>query len=452
MTMPLDPGSLPEPTRADRWQLLRAGVVNLWEFDVAEYWLAGGRAQFVGQNQSGKSTLMALTSLILLAGDLDRQLVDTFGQGHKAFRYYVEPTSDPQDRRESGPATTRGWAWLEFARLGEDGPRYFTCLLFAQARRGVTGLDQTWAVCTGTTRVRAGLDLHQAAAVRPPSQLVAVPGFAVAGNGADYRSRVAGELFGFTDPDRLDAVVRMLKVLRTPHLGQRLDPGFFTEQMRIALPAIEPARVADLAEGWDAVDALARDRDHTRTARDAVAGYLARAWNPWADAVLRGRAGQLIASLAGLEEASQATDDAGQAVAAARDQVAGTAAQLQAARDTLDRVEQGYEDLLTSPAYQDTSGRTARLEQLQQAAARSRQAAADTAAEASKSQAALDRRASERQAAIEAAARAADRVATAARAATAAAEAAGLPPRPRPGRPAARPAGWTRPPASSASS
>src|SRR4051812_39321624 len=62
-----------------RWQPLRAGVVNLWEFDVAEYWFAGGRAQLVGQNQSGKSTLMALTTLIMLAGDLDRQFVDTFG-------------------------------------------------------------------------------------------------------------------------------------------------------------------------------------------------------------------------------------------------------------------------------------------------------------------------------------------------------------------------------------
>ncbi|HEX3750073.1 MAG TPA: SbcC/MukB-like Walker B domain-containing protein [Streptosporangiaceae bacterium] len=418
-------GLLPEPSRTDRWQLLRAGVVNLWEFDVAEYWLADGRGQFVGQNQSGKSTLMALTSLILLAGDLDRQLVDTFGQEHKAFRYYVEPTSDPEDRRESGPATSRGWAWLEFARPGDDGPRYFTCLLFAQARRGATGLDHTWAV--SASRVRAGLDLHQAAAVRTPSQLAGVPGFRVAADGAEYRSWVARDLFGFTDPGRLDAVVRMLKVLRTPHLGQRLDPGFFTTQMRIALPAVDPAQIGKLAAGWDALDALARDRDHAQTARDAVAGYLAQAWNPWADAVLRGRADQLAASRARRAEADQAAEDAGRAVTTAHDQTAGTAAQLQSARDTLDRVEQGYEDLLTSPAYRDTAGTAAGVEQLQQAAVRSRQTAADTAAEASKSQAALDRRATERQSAIEAAVRAADRVAAAARAVAVAADTAGLP-------------------------
>ena len=402
-------------------------MVNLWEFDVAEYWLADGRAQFVGQNQSGKSTLMALTSLILLAGDLDRQLVDTFGQEHKAFRYYVEPTGDPQDRRESGPATSRGWAWLEFARRGDDGPRYFTCLLFAQARRGATDLDRTWAVCDGQARVRAGLDLHQAAAVRPPSQLAAVPGFRMARTGTEYRSWVARDLFGFTDPDRLDAVVRMLKVLRTPHLGQRLDPSFFTAQMRIALPAIEPAQVEHLAQGWDALDALARDRDQARTARDAVAGYLAQAWNPWADATLRGRADQLVTALAGLDEADRAVAEAGQAVTVAQDRVAQTTAQLGAARDTLTRVEQGYEDLLTAPADGDNAGPAARMEQLQQAAARSRRAAEDLAAEARKSQTTLDRRAAERQAAIETAARATDRVAAATRAAAAAAETAGLP-------------------------
>ncbi|HEY2277573.1 MAG TPA: SbcC/MukB-like Walker B domain-containing protein [Streptosporangiaceae bacterium] len=428
MTAPavLEPGALPEPSRGDRWQLLRAGVVNLWEFDVAEYWLADGRAQFVGQNQSGKSTLMALTSLILLAGDLDRQLVDTFGQEHKVFRYYVEPTGDPQDRRESGPATSRGWAWLEFARRGDDGPRYFTCLLFAQARRGATDLDRTWAVCDGRARVRAGLDLHQAAAVRPPSQLAAVPGFRTARTGTEYRSWVARDLFG-TDPDRLDAVVRMLKVLRTPHLGQRLDPSFFTAQMRIALPAIEPAQVEHLAQGWDALDALARDRDQARTARDAVAGYLAQAWNPWADAILRGRADRLVATLAGLDAADRAAAEAGQAVTEAQGRVAATTAQLGAARDTLARVEQGYEDLLTAPADGDSAGTAARMEQLQQAAARSRRAAEELAAEARKSQTTLDRRAAERQAAIETAARATDRVAAATRAAAAAAETAGLP-------------------------
>ncbi len=138
----------------------------------------------------------------------------------------------------------------------------------------------------------------------------------------------------------------------------------------------------------------------------------------------------MLASVARLDEAVTVAEGAAAAVTAARDQVAGTARQLQAARDTRDRVEQGYEDLLTSPAYRDaadTADTGARVTGLQQAAARSRRAAADSAEEGRKSQAALDRRSAEQKTATEATARAADRVTAAVRAVAAAAEPAGLP-------------------------
>src|SRR6202012_1454921 len=109
------------------------------------------------------------------------------------------------------PPPPRGAPAPRPPRPGAGGPRYLTCLLFAQARRGVAGLDTTWAVCDGTARVRAGLDLHQAALCRPPPALASVPGFRATSDGDTYRAWVARELFGFTGPDRLDAVVRMLK-------------------------------------------------------------------------------------------------------------------------------------------------------------------------------------------------------------------------------------------------
>lgn len=65
----LTAGDLPVPLRSDRWQQLRAGVVNMWEFEVVEYSLLDGRGQLMGNNETGKSSLMAMTSLIMLAGD-----------------------------------------------------------------------------------------------------------------------------------------------------------------------------------------------------------------------------------------------------------------------------------------------------------------------------------------------------------------------------------------------
>ncbi len=384
-------GALPSPAR-DRWQPLRAGVVNLWEFDVAEYWFADGRTQFVGQNQSGKSTLMALTTLILLAGDLDRQLVDTFGQQHKAFRYYVEPTNDPQDRRDTGASTSRGWAWVEYGRVIDGQPCFFTSLLYAQAKRGANDFVRTWAVCGGTARVRAGLDLHLGAAARQPSDLANVPGFRVARNGTEYKSWVAHEVFGFADQSRLDAVVRMLKVLRTPHLGQRLDPDFFTAQMREALPAIAQSEIDELAEGWEQLDALAADRGHAETARNAVASYVRRAWNPWADAVLRRHADGLAACVTRFDNVTRVVRAAEETLGTAREQAAVLESRLGAARAEQERVEQNYDDLLRSPAYQNAYDATARVEQLKEAAERSRASAGHVAEDARNAGISLSRR------------------------------------------------------------
>ena len=106
-------GQLPEPARSDRWQPLRAGVVNLWEYDAAEVWYADGRMQLQGANESGKSTLMTLTTLLLLAGDISGHNIDTLGQNDKHFRYYVEPTDHALDRRDTTRRRTaagHGWS------------------------------------------------------------------------------------------------------------------------------------------------------------------------------------------------------------------------------------------------------------------------------------------------------------------------------------------------------
>jgi hypothetical protein len=127
-------GALPLPTRGDRWQPLRAGLVNLWEYDIAEVWYGDGRLQLQGANESGKSTLMTLTTLLLLTGDISGHNIDTLGDSGKRFWYHVEPTDHPLDRRDPSAAKHRGWAWAEYGRQGENGPEFFTTLLFAVAR------------------------------------------------------------------------------------------------------------------------------------------------------------------------------------------------------------------------------------------------------------------------------------------------------------------------------
>ena len=74
-------GTLPEPGR-QRWQPLRAGLVDLFYYDAEEFWFRDGRLLLRGNNGTGKSKVLALTLPFLLDGDLS---------AHR-----VEPDADPK--------------------------------------------------------------------------------------------------------------------------------------------------------------------------------------------------------------------------------------------------------------------------------------------------------------------------------------------------------------------
>lgn len=386
-------GALPLPA-LHRWQPLRAGVVNLWEFDVAEYWFAEGRAQLVGQNQSGKSTLMALTTLIMLAGDLDRQFVDTFGEQQKTFRYYVEPTDDPKDRRTTEASTSRGWAWVEYGRITDDGtPAYFTTLLYAQAKRGAKDFTKKWSVCGPTARVRDGLVLAEGSAVAALADVdAAVDEFRVAGSGTEYKTWQAKEVFGFTDTQRMDVVVRMLKVLRTPHLGQKLDPDFLTSRMRDALPGIDRDEIDELAEGWDQLDRLAADKDNAENALKALQAFIRRGWGPWADATIRRYADDLAAATTRLDDVTREDRRADAELTKARDSETETSDEHEQVKlDHQDAILR-YDEHLRSSAYRDAVSATNRIESLTKTAEQSQRNADNLAYTLARAEKVLARR------------------------------------------------------------
>lgn len=295
-------GALPEPSREDRWQQLRAGVVNMWEFEVAEFWSADGRAQLMGRNETGKSTLMTLTTLIMLAGSTATHFIDTLGDGGKRFRYYVEPTESDKDRRDASKSVNRGWIWVEYGRWTPLGPRYATALLYAEAQRPKAGSPNlTWAVCEGPARVRDGLVLLRGSATVPPGDLAGLPGWHRCESGEAYRQRLSEIVFDGPD-SALDSYVRMLRVIRTPKLGQKLDLDFLSQQIRLAFPPLHDREIHQLADGWDQLKRIAADRDSAQQAQETLRHFINRAWSPWARAVVRASADAVAA-------ASNAVDD-----------------------------------------------------------------------------------------------------------------------------------------------
>src|SRR5581483_5564272 len=302
-------GNLPRPARVDRWQPQRAGVVNLWEYDAAEVWYADGRIQLQGANESGKSTLMTLTTLLLLAGDASGHNIDTLGASDKHFRYYIEPTDHALDRRDASAGKSRGWAWLEFGR----GTEFFTLLLFAEARRADGDLKMRWCTASGPLRVRFGISLATAGFVADPAQFRDMPEFVVHPSGAMYRETIARTLFG-TDEQWLNQLNRILRVVRTPQIGHKIDLKFLTESFRTALPPIAPDEINQLADGWEQLQRLRDERDEAEQALAAVTEFSRRQWRPWADAVIRAAADPVAAATSALTQITRQEREASETV------------------------------------------------------------------------------------------------------------------------------------------
>ncbi|MGW0517124.1 TIGR02680 family protein [Crossiella sp. NPDC003009] len=240
--------SLPEPER-QRWQPLRAGLVDLFYYDQEEFHFRDGRLLLRGNNGTGKSKVLALMLPFLLDGELSP--------------HRVEPDADPKKRMEwnlllggAHPHPERlGYTWLEFGRRTEDGGaeyRTLGCGLKAVSGRGVT---RHWFFVT-TQRLGQDLALVDATATALTRDRL---GEALGGHGrlfdraGEYRRAVDEALFGLGE-QRYGALVDLLIQLRQPQLSKRPSEKALSAALTESLPPLDQAVVADVAEAFRSLE------------------------------------------------------------------------------------------------------------------------------------------------------------------------------------------------------
>ncbi|AZS74584.1 TIGR02680 family protein [Streptomyces lydicus] len=269
--------ALPEPLRT-RWQPLRTGLVDLFHYDVEEFHFRDGRLLLRGNNGTGKSKVLALTLPFLLDADLSPRR--------------VEPDGDPGKRMEwnlllggEHPHSERlGYTWIEFGRLdptsGETHFRTLLCGLKAVSGRGIA---RHWYAVTGQ-RVHHGPDAPAEGAL----SLVDATGTAlsrdrlveaVGGHGMvydqakTYRRAVDEALFGLGE-QRYGALVDLLVQLRQPQLSKRPNEGALSRALTEALPPVDQAVIADVAEAFRSLDEEKAELAAASAAERAAADFL----------------------------------------------------------------------------------------------------------------------------------------------------------------------------------
>jgi chromosome segregation ATPase len=205
-----------------------------------------------------------------------------------------------------------------------------------------------------------------------------VPGFVVHKTGAQYRDEIARTLFT-TDASWLDQLIRILRVVRTPKIGDRLDLRFLTQAFRTALPPLADDEVNQLADGWEQLERMRDERDTTEQALGAITEFTRSRWRPWADAVTRSAADPVIAATSALTQVTRDERTAKEALDQLSAQERTLNGQMTTLREERGRAVAEREQLQQQQAYRDAVAVAANAQQLAEAAHRAEALAARSA-------------------------------------------------------------------------
>ncbi|HEY3753589.1 MAG TPA: TIGR02680 family protein [Pseudonocardiaceae bacterium] len=264
---------MPAPHR-QRWQPLRAGLIDLFYYDVEEFHFHDGRLLLRGNNGTGKSKVLALTLPFLLDGELGAHRVEPDGDRNKRMEWnLLLGGRHPHSER-------LGYTWLEFGRLRPDGSAEYRTIgagLKAVAGRGIA---RHWFFVT-SQRIGRELSLVSPTRVALTREKLrdAVEGHGtVYDTASDYRRAVDETLFGL-GTHRYEALVNLLIQLRQPQLSKKPDEKLLSRALTEALPPLDPALVTTVAEAFRGLDEereALRGLAEAKTAADAFLAHYRR--------------------------------------------------------------------------------------------------------------------------------------------------------------------------------
>jgi uncharacterized protein (TIGR02680 family) len=293
---------LPTPTKT-RFEPLRAGVLNVWEYDDQQFWFGDGRLLLRGRNEAGKSKVLELLFPFVLDGDTTPKKLDPFDTANKSMWWNMVGFST--DRRKS----VIGYLWLEFGRIADDGqPEYLTSIVGIQA----TAAEKKCITWFAVTPQRIDADLDLAPGGTPLTQDAFNEALSVDAKpetkATAHRANVAARLF-FMSPERYDNLLHLLRQLRKPKLADKLDPKKLSAVLTDALPPLDEHRIKPLADGFGFLDADIEQLASTEAALRATSAFL-EVYRSYAQAHVRQRADVVRQAITRFDDVTRAEADA----------------------------------------------------------------------------------------------------------------------------------------------
>ncbi|MQA97229.1 MAG: TIGR02680 family protein [Streptosporangiales bacterium] len=328
------------PRHLHRYRLSRAGIRNVWQYDDQEFLFGGGRLLLRGKNGAGKSKALEVLLPYLLDGDARR--IDAAGSGRTTLKWLM---------LDGWTGTNKlGYLWAEFVRDTEDGTIERVTVGAAIKASSSAGTAKATYFVTPLS-VGDGLDLVSDGQPLSLDALRAAVGPANCfESAADYRARVARDLFGLTDLGRYRNLVHLLYRLRLPTIGDRIESGELTGVLGEALPPVDDDVISEVARNLDDLDNVREELGRLERTDASLTTFLG-AYRGY----LRGRLRERVAAVrAELEELRARRREAGNAereLGAATEREKATHDRYETLRDEEESADAGLRALRDSAAY-----------------------------------------------------------------------------------------------------
>ncbi len=319
----------------NRWQVHRAGILNYWYYDEAEFLFAGGRLMLRGSNGSGKSVTMQSLVTVLLDGVTQARRLDSFGSQSRRIEDYL------LGEREISEVDERtGYLFFEYKR--EATEQYVTTSIGLHAKRG-TGRVDFWGFVLENGRrggkdfslYHLGHDPETGKTVKIPlsrRELVHAIGAdgQVVSSHSEYMALVNARVYGFRELGQYEELMRLLIQLRSPKLSRDFKPTVIYEILNASLPALTDEELRPLSETLANIEQTRLSLEQMRREEKAFS-QLCQAYTAYNRSVLGKRASLLL----GQRERLQAAERRLEAIGGEQKEAEALCAQAAAALATL---------------------------------------------------------------------------------------------------------------------
>jgi uncharacterized protein (TIGR02680 family) len=358
---PVRPVTAAGPRRdPHRFRLSRAGIHQVWQYD-SEFRFGDGRLLLRGKNGAGKSKALEMLLPFLLDGDTRR--LDAGGGGKTTLKWLMLDGWD-------GGRNRLGYLWAEFARITPEGETVQLTVGAAIKASVSTGEARPLFFVTPLA-VGDDFPLHDPDRRPAPERLRDLIGPENCyERAADYRGKVARELFGLTDSARYRNLVHLLYGLRKPTIGDRIESGELVKVLSDALPPLDEEVVDKVARNLDDLDSVRSELARLEQTNTALTTFLA-SYRGYLRGVLRGRVGQVRAALDELGRRRRKAGDAERELArlkTAEQQATEGVTALEQARDAADTDLRTLRESAAYAALRDLNDRRATVRAVEQAA------------------------------------------------------------------------------------